>query len=170
MSKFSLLQLSLIKLATDTNAKEWKLHDIRRFCQPFESPFWDCMNITLTSIQRGIAWPGRTCCSLGMSLKCQNACSTSAKRDNLQTGCRHSDEQRLFDCVQRQEDGDSCCGHARTSECLLACKDIFRTNQTPNKHQRELVQRTCSNNNTDVLQCIKTYTEVTVNGNLKHCE
>lgn len=158
---------SLVKLADSTN-KDWKLHDIRRSCQPPESAFWTCMNNTLASIQRGIAWPGRTCCSLGMSLKCQNACVMASKKEELLAGCRHSDEQRLFNCVQRQEDGDGCCGQARTSECLMACKDVFRSNQTPNKQQRELVQNTCSNNNTDVLECIKGYVEVTINGNLKN--
>lgn len=167
---FTFQQLSLVKLATDSANKDWKLHDIRRLCQSSESPFWHCMNNTLASIQKGMTWPGRACCALGMSLRCQNTCARASRREDLLTGCRHSDEQQLFNCVERQEDGDSCCGQARTSECLLACKDVFRSNQTPNKHQRELVQNTCSNNNTDVLQCIKGYVEVTINGNLKHCK
>lgn len=33
-------------------------------------------------------------------------------------GCRRSDEQTLFECFERQENGDNCCGNARTSECL----------------------------------------------------
>lgn len=34
------------------------------------------------------------------------------------SSCRRSDEQTLFDCFERQENGDNCCGSARTSECL----------------------------------------------------
>lgn len=34
------------------------------------------------------------------------------------SGCRRSDEQTLFQCFERQENGDNCCGNARTSECL----------------------------------------------------
>lgn len=34
------------------------------------------------------------------------------------SSCRRSDEQTLFDCFERQDTGDNCCGSARTSECL----------------------------------------------------
>lgn len=158
-----------MKLATESSTKDWKLHDIRRYCQPSESPFWDCLNNTLSLVQRGINWPGRSCCSLGMSVRCQNTCAISSNRSDLTDGCRHSDEQRLFGCVKRQEDGESCCANARTSECLQACQDIFRTHRTPSRQQRELVHSACSNNNTNILQCIKAYVEVTVNDNLKQC-
>uniref|UniRef100_A0A8D8FVC5 Reversion-inducing cysteine-rich protein with Kazal motifs n=2 Tax=Culex pipiens TaxID=7175 RepID=A0A8D8FVC5_CULPI len=160
--------LSLVKLGADSNAKGWKLHDLRSNCAPTLTPFWDCINTTLGSVQRGINWPGRLCCSLGMSPRCQNACAIAANQTELTVGCRHSDEQRLYGCVQRQEVGDSCCATARTSECLQACKDIFRTNQTPNRQQRDLLQSTCSNNNSNILLCIKEYIEVTENTNLKH--
>ncbi|XP_058833021.1 reversion-inducing cysteine-rich protein with Kazal motifs isoform X1 [Topomyia yanbarensis] len=159
--------LSLVQLAIDFNTKEWKLHDIHRYCHPTQSSFWKCLNSTLGLIQRGITWSGRICCSLGMSLKCQNSCAIASNQNDLLVGCRHSDEQTMFSCIQRQEDGDRCCASARTSECLLACKDIFRSKHTPTKQQRELVQNTCINNNSNILQCITSYIEVTVNSNLR---
>ncbi|XP_053683316.1 reversion-inducing cysteine-rich protein with Kazal motifs [Sabethes cyaneus] len=159
--------LPLVKLASEAGSKDWKLTDIRRSCQSAEPPFWDCLNSTLAQVQRGISWPGRFCCSLGMTQKCQNACAIASKQEELLSGCRHSDEQTMFSCIQRQEDGDSCCGQARTSECLIACKDVFKNQRTPTRQQRLLVQSTCSNNNSNILQCIKSYVEVTVNSNLK---
>lgn len=39
------------------------------------------------------------------------------------SSCRRSDEQTLFDCFERQENGDNCCGNARTPECLQVSKN-----------------------------------------------
>ncbi|XP_055594196.1 reversion-inducing cysteine-rich protein with Kazal motifs [Uranotaenia lowii] len=159
--------LSLLKLSADSGAKDWKLQELRRMCIPLASPFWQCVNSTLALIQRGITWPGRSCCELAMAKSCQNSCISASGQEDLLNGCRLSDEQRLINCVRKQEDGDNCCASARTPECLLACKDIFRGHQTPSREQRELVQSRCSNNNTNILQCIKSYVDVTVNANLK---
>lgn len=40
-------------------------------------------------------------------------------------GCRRSDEQTLFECFERQENGDNCCGNARTSDCLQVKERIY---------------------------------------------
>ena len=75
----------------------------------------------LSAVQRGAQWSGRICCPLATHPKCQNACATSASREELITGCRQSDEQNLFSCFDRQDVGDECCGNARTSKCLQVC-------------------------------------------------
>jgi len=40
---------------------------------------------------------------------------------------------------------------------------------TPTKEQRNLISEVCDENNSRVLQCVKNYTEVTTNPNLKQC-
>lgn len=70
------------------------------------------------AVHRGVEWPGRYCCSNALTNKCQNVCATSITVHETLSGCRRSDEQSLFQCFERQEKGDNCCGNARTSDCL----------------------------------------------------
>lgn len=70
------------------------------------------------AITRGAEWAGRICCSHAVAIECGNACATSTSVQETQTSCRRSDEQKLFECFARQENGDNCCGNARSSECL----------------------------------------------------
>jgi len=72
----------------------------------------------LLAVSRGSQWSGRPCCPLALSSRCQNSCATASSRGELQHGCRQSDEQNLFSCLDRQEAGEECCGNARSSECL----------------------------------------------------
>lgn len=80
------------------------------------------MHLFIIAVAKGSQWSGRLCCSLALSPRCQNACATSASKEELLVGCRQSDEQNLFSCFDRQDDGDECCGNARSSECLQVYK------------------------------------------------
>uniref|UniRef100_A0A1B0D106 Reversion-inducing cysteine-rich protein with Kazal motifs n=1 Tax=Phlebotomus papatasi TaxID=29031 RepID=A0A1B0D106_PHLPP len=93
--------------------------------------------------------------SLGLSDRCKIACTTASSLQDLMVGCRQSDEQSLFTCLDRQEGGDSCCSQSKTAECMQSCKDIFRTRFTPTKEQRYKVIKACENDDHKVLQCLK---------------
>ncbi|GAB0089452.1 AGAP012576-PA [Sergentomyia squamirostris] len=161
-------ELSLVHLAVDINVKDSRLGDIKRFCPPSLTDFWKCMNITLQAIARGSQWPGRPCCSLGLSARCQIACSTASARHDLLSGCRQSDEQTLFTCLDRQEAGDACCTQSRTAECMQACRDLFRTRSTPTKDQRQKVANICeSSGDHKILQCLKNFVDYAPTVNLK---
>lgn len=124
----------------------------------------------ISAVSRGAQWSGRQCCTLALSARCQNTCATAASRNDLSNGCRQSDEQTFFSCVERQEIGDDCCGNARTSECLQNCKDIFKNKLTPSKKQRNSALEACEQSDPRIIQCIKNHTDLTVNSNLKKCK
>ncbi|XP_050081387.1 reversion-inducing cysteine-rich protein with Kazal motifs [Anopheles maculipalpis] len=159
--------LSLARIASEPGSREAKLVDVRKYCPRQQVPFWQCMNETMVAIQRGASWPGRICCPLAMSVRCQHVCATGSSREDLRTGCRASDEQQLYGCLKRQEDGHRCCSSARTAECLEACGQVFQRYQTPSKAMREQVLTACRTNNSNVMQCIKGFIDVTFNRNLK---
>lgn len=124
-----------------------------------------------TAVSRGSEWSGRPCCPLAVTQRCQNTCATSSHRQDLSRGCRQSDEQSLYSCFERQETGDECCGSARTSDCLQACREIFQSQQTATKEQREHVAKVCNDNNTNmkVWNCVRQYTDLTPINNSKQC-
>lgn len=163
-------QLSLARIASEPGSREAKLLDVRKYCPRQQVPFWQCMNETMAAVQRGASWPGRICCPLAMSVRCQHVCATGSSQDDLRTGCRASDEQQLYGCLKRQEDGHRCCSSARTAECLDACGQVFQRYQTPSKALRERVLTGCRTNNSNVMQCIKGFIDVTFNRNLKRCK
>ncbi|XP_055691671.1 reversion-inducing cysteine-rich protein with Kazal motifs [Lutzomyia longipalpis] len=157
--------LSLVHLAVDV--KDSRLSDVRRFCSQSLTDFWMCMNTTLQAVARGSEWPGRPCCALGLSERCQIACATASSVEELLPGCRQSDEQSLFTCLDRQESGDACCLQSRTAECMQACRDIFRTRFTPTKEQRHRVVKMCEAGDHRVLQCLRNLIDYTPTSNLK---
>lgn len=129
---------------TSLNGKDAGLTELRRNCPSVQTDFWQCMNRTLhgkfgtffnfnvnvnlfvkfsfqfihAAVYRGAEWSGRTCCQHAITVNCQNTCAISMSSQDTLTSCRRSDEQTLFDCFERQQQGDNCCGSARTSECL----------------------------------------------------
>lgn len=40
-------KFSLVQLAADTENKDAKLADVRRFCPSIQTDFWNCMNKTI---------------------------------------------------------------------------------------------------------------------------
>lgn len=111
------------------------------------------------------------CCPLANTIKCQNVCATSSNPKETLNGCRRSDEQSLFECFDRYELGDDCCGNARSSECLHACQAIFQSQRPVTNDQRKLLDQVCSDNhsNSKVLQCIKQVIDLTPVKNIKQC-
>lgn len=122
------------------------------------------------AISKASHWSGRPCCGLGTNAKCQGACVVASSRQDLQRGCRQSDEHNLFNCLDTQEQGENCCSQSRSADCMQACNDIFRANNYPTKEQRERLQYTCSDSNQQVLSCVKEFHKETPISNVRKCE
>lgn len=112
-------------------------------------------------MELGESWSGRICCPLPQSETCRRACITATSSDDLTQGCRKSDEIAFFNCLERQNLGETCCGHSRTNDCKDACFDIFRSRLTPTRQQRNLVIAECEHSSPKVLNCVKNFTKVT---------
>ncbi|XP_021916359.1 reversion-inducing cysteine-rich protein with Kazal motifs isoform X1 [Zootermopsis nevadensis] len=154
-------QMSLVAIAADNSVREKRLQNVQNFCSSQLVSFWQCMNETLEEISKGEGWSGRACCPLPQSEKCQHACVTAARRQDLVQSCRQSDELAFFTCLDRQEIGEECCGNAKTTECHQACRAIFRSQLTPSREARSSVIESCSDQSPKVLQCVKNFTRVT---------
>ncbi|XP_030571059.1 reversion-inducing cysteine-rich protein with Kazal motifs isoform X1 [Drosophila novamexicana] len=154
--------LSLVQLDYGSGREEPRT-ELRKYCQLHQLEFWSCVNRTLEAVDRGKSWSGRRCCQLAVLPKCKNSCATAAASQEVTEVCRRSDEQVLYDCFEHQEAADSCCGQARTSECLQACREVFEPpNETGTGNgDGKLVDETCGERNADVLQCIHNHTDMT---------
>lgn len=55
---------------------------------------------------------------------------------------------------------------------LKACRDIFQSENTATKEQRQTVERACNDNNTNlkVLNCVREIMDVTPIENSKQCK
>ncbi|KAH8300532.1 hypothetical protein KR018_011840 [Drosophila ironensis] len=147
--------LSLVEFATGGGGDGRE--ELRKYCQLHQVDFWTCVNHTFDAVTRGADWSGRRCCQFGVLAHCRNACA-SANRSPVAT-CRHSDEQMLYDCLERQEAADQCCGQARTSECLEACRSVFEPSNDNQDHVD--INGACGDRNLDVVQCIHNHTDMT---------
>ncbi|CAD7005890.1 unnamed protein product [Ceratitis capitata] len=157
--------LSLVQLSSTDNANGRGLRlELKKYCPSMQISFWSCMNRTLEAVARGADWSGRRCCALGLSPRCRNACATSESitQPQLINACRKSDEQHMFACFEHQEAGDRCCGTARTSECLQACRDIFESHKTYRRNNLHRLHDLCHvERDVEVLQCISNITGMT---------
>ncbi|KAH8234892.1 hypothetical protein KR032_005108 [Drosophila birchii] len=147
--------LSLVEYATGGTGDSRE--ELRKYCQLHQVEFWTCVNQTLDAVSRGADWSGRRCCQFGVLPHCRNACASS-NRSPVHT-CRRSDEQTLYDCLERQEAADQCCGQARTSECLEACRAVFEPSNDNQDHVD--INGACGERNLDVVQCIHNHTDMT---------
>lgn len=147
--------LSLVEFATGIGGDN--RDELHRYCQLHQVEFWTCVNQTFDAITRGADWSGRRCCQFGVLPHCRNVCATST-RSPVQN-CRRSDEQTLYDCLERQEAADQCCGQARTSECLEACRAVFEP--ANDNHDHVDINGACGDRNADVIQCVNNHTDMT---------
>ena len=123
--------------------------------------------VSLAEISKGESWSGRVCCPLPQSETCKRACVTATTSADLMQGCRQSDEISFYGCLERQQQGEECCGQAITDECRGACLDIFRSySSIPSKQQRSTVAEHCEHSNPKVYACVRNLTKVTPATNL----
>ncbi|XP_017138148.1 reversion-inducing cysteine-rich protein with Kazal motifs [Drosophila miranda] len=146
--------LSLVEFATG-GAGDGR-EELRKYCQLHQVEFWTCINQTFEAVTRGADWSGRRCCQFGVLQHCRNVCA-SANQAPVHT-CRRSDEQMLYDCLERQDAADRCCGQARTSECLQACRAVFEPSNASQDHVD--IDSSCGDRNLDVVQCIHNHTDM----------
>ncbi|KAH8371917.1 hypothetical protein KR093_009281, partial [Drosophila rubida] len=155
--------LSLVQLE-GSNGRDEPRTELRKSCPLHQLDFWKCVNITLEAVNKGKSWSGRRCCQMAVLPQCRNACATAAASHEVSDVCRRSDEQVLYDCFEHQNAADSCCGKARTSECLQACREVFEPpNETAASSSAggNLLDVVCGERNADVVQCIHNHTDMT---------
>ncbi|XP_060522280.1 reversion-inducing cysteine-rich protein with Kazal motifs isoform X2 [Cylas formicarius] len=120
-------------------------------------------------MSRGDSWSGRVCCSVPHSETCRRACVTATSPLDLTRNCRQSDEIAFFSCLERQKTGEDCCNNSKNDKCKNACWDIFRSQLTPNKFQRQRLKEECENGNEHVTDCVKDVVKLTpVKNSHKH--
>lgn len=153
--------ISLVQLAANIDLRNKTINDVQKFCSPQLNSFWDCFNATIKDISRGDFWPGKLCCPLPHSESCRRACSTATSIYDLNQGCRQSDEIAFFSCLDRLQTGEDCCKNARNEDCQEACMDIFRSDLTPTKYQRQKLKEYCDNSSPKVSECVKDLIKVT---------
>ncbi|CAH1106670.1 unnamed protein product [Psylliodes chrysocephalus] len=154
-------KISLVELAADIELRNHTITEVQKYCSSHLISFWECLTATFKDMSRGDPWSGRICCPLPHSESCRRACITATSSFDLTKGCRQSDEIAFFSCLERQEAGSDCCNNARTDDCQLACKDLFRRELAPTKLQRQKVKEYCENDNPRVTDCVKDLIKVT---------
>ncbi|KAG8279611.1 hypothetical protein J6590_100929, partial [Homalodisca vitripennis] len=120
--------------------------------------FWQCINQTLDEISKGEGWSGRACCGLPQSERCQQACITASGRKDLAHSCRQSDELAFFTCLDKQQMGDECCATAKSDDCKVACRTIFRSELAPNRNAKTALLHACSEGSPRTLSCVNNFT------------
>ncbi|XP_044737825.1 reversion-inducing cysteine-rich protein with Kazal motifs [Chrysoperla carnea] len=163
---------SIVGMASSSRRLEENVKEMRKYCPIQLVSFWECFNSTINEIVKGQQWSGRWCCSLPQNKQCRYACVTSGSHDEVMGRCKQSDELLFYNCLERQETGDTCCGTARTPDCRQACTAIFRKSQMPSKNLRIRVKKACEERSPKVLQCVRNFTKVTPAKNAKnliHC-
>ncbi|KAH8299658.1 hypothetical protein KR044_004307, partial [Drosophila immigrans] len=155
--------LSLVQV-DGNNGRDEPRTELRNSCPLHQQDFWSCVNITLEAVNRGKSWSGRRCCQRAVLPQCKNACATAAASHEVSDVCRRSDEQVLYDCLEHHSAADSCCGKARTSECLQACREVFEppneTAASSSSGGGNLLDVVCGERNADVVQCIHNHTDM----------
>ncbi|XP_050297871.1 reversion-inducing cysteine-rich protein with Kazal motifs [Anthonomus grandis grandis] len=153
--------ISLVVLAGDLERRNSTILQVESYCSPQLIAFWECLNATINDISRGDSWPGRACCQLPYSENCRRACVTATSAEDLSRSCRQSDEIPFFTCIDKQQTGEDCCSAARSDECAEACSDIFHSQLTPNKYQRQKLKEECEQTSPRVIECVKDLIKVT---------
>uniref|UniRef100_A0AAR5QAX4 Kazal-like domain-containing protein n=2 Tax=Dendroctonus ponderosae TaxID=77166 RepID=A0AAR5QAX4_DENPD len=161
--------ISLVQLAGDLDFRDNTVTQVQKYCSQQLVAFWECLNATINDMSRGDSWTGRSCCAIPYSESCRRACVTATSPDDLTRSCRRSDEITFFTCIDKQQVGELCCNDATSDECIEACSDIFRSQLTPNKYQRERLKESCELTSPKVVECVKDVVKVTPAKNtLKH--
>ncbi|XP_066254159.1 reversion-inducing cysteine-rich protein with Kazal motifs [Euwallacea similis] len=153
--------ISLVQLAADLDLRNTTVNQVQKYCSQHLVAFWECLNATFNDMSRGDTWPGRTCCSIPYSENCRRACITATSSEDLVRSCRPSDEIPFFTCIDKQKIGEDCCSGARNEECIESCSDIFRSQLTPTKYQRQRLKDECEVTSPRVIECVKDIIKVT---------
>ncbi|KAG8334785.1 hypothetical protein J6590_082784, partial [Homalodisca vitripennis] len=175
-------RLSLASAASDSEYREQRLLDVHNFCSHLLVSFWQCINQTLDEISKGEGWSGRACCGLPQSERCQQACITASGRKDLAHSCRQSDELAFFTCLDKQQErksrirpriekenveleefftgimGEECCATAKSDDCKVACRTIFRSELAPNRNAKTALLHACSEGSLRTLSCVNNFT------------
>ncbi|KAG8195510.1 hypothetical protein JTE90_019499 [Oedothorax gibbosus] len=154
-------EISLVDLATSNDDRWRHITKLTSFCSDQLTPFWSCMNETLSDIDKGQEFFGRPCCTVPQSQACIMVCLQARDRDELISACRPSNEITFYSCLERQEVGQQCCSRAGKAECASACRELFSSTTEPSVQLRTYVTNMCATDSPDVARCVKNYTLLT---------
>ncbi|CAH1116210.1 unnamed protein product [Phaedon cochleariae] len=154
-------KIPLVDLAANVTLRNIIISEAHKYCSSQLTSFWECLNATFKDISRGDSWSGRICCPTPHSERCRRACITASSHLDLAKGCRQSDEIAFFSCLERQEAGASCCDNAKTEDCKEACTEIFRSELSPTKFQRQNLKDSCEDSSPKVTECFKDLIKLT---------
>ncbi|XP_015595856.1 reversion-inducing cysteine-rich protein with Kazal motifs [Cephus cinctus] len=118
-------KIPLVALGAEAEARKNATSRLLEFCSTELTNFWNCVNSTLREAAENEDWAGRGCCHLAQNPICRSTCALSGSRSDLKGVCRASDELEFSSCLERREDGETCCSGIANSTCRSVCKDIF---------------------------------------------
>lgn len=127
--------------------------------------FWACAEKTLPVLLELGAFSGRPCCNLTKTKACREACVKAQSETDIQAHCSHSTEDpKLFECIDRQRDGEKCCGKTITTDslqCKATCWNMYLTNSITNPDSKRNLRQRCTGRNKEVVQCLQKQTRST---------
>ncbi|CAD6232572.1 GSCOCG00006956001-RA-CDS [Cotesia congregata] len=148
-------EISLVAVGADSEVRESVRTRLTDFCSHDMSEFWACVNSTLSEAENNENWVGRGCCHLAQYPLCQSSCALAGSRMHLENSCRPSDELEFYSCLERREEGESCCSDVSNTTCRSVCRDLFHK---PGK-QFSLKLYSSKGCFTQVPKCLKTVAE-----------
>lgn len=88
-------------------------------------------------------------------------CAISSSTQELRPYCRQSDEFTLFSCIEQQEHNNECCSNAKTHDCLQICQRMLFNKEGDSLKDLDLsLQKSCKENNLDVIDCVHEVVDV----------
>ncbi|KAL4222440.1 hypothetical protein ACF0H5_018479 [Mactra antiquata] len=138
--------------------------------------FWNCAEQYSPVLLELGTFSGRPCCNLTKTKACREACVKAQSEADVLTQCSHSTEDaKLFECIDRQRDGEKCCNKAVTTDsltCKATCWNMYLTNTITDQDSKRNLRQHCTGRNKEVVQCLQKQTRTTRHSsNIKslHC-
>ncbi|XP_060563740.1 reversion-inducing cysteine-rich protein with Kazal motifs-like [Ruditapes philippinarum] len=127
--------------------------------------FWSCAKKSLPALLELGTFSGRPCCNMTKTKACREACIKAQSEADVEAQCSHSTEDaKLYECIDRQRDGEKCCGKASATdslECKATCWNMYLTNTISDHESKRSLRQYCTGRNREVWQCVQKQTRTT---------
>ncbi|XP_045167377.2 reversion-inducing cysteine-rich protein with Kazal motifs-like [Mercenaria mercenaria] len=127
--------------------------------------FWTCAKKSLPVLLELGTFSGRPCCNLTKTKACREACIKAQSEADVEAQCSHSTEDaKLYECIERQRDGEKCCGKAVATDsltCKATCWNMYLTNTITSHESKKTLRERCTGRNREVVQCLQKQTRTT---------
>lgn len=147
------------------------LASVANFCPSNLVEFWQCAGQSLSVLEEMQVFSGRPCCNFTKSRLCQEACIQAESEEDIETHCSRNTEDKLYECIARQKDGEKCCSRSshNNPNCMSTCWHMYLSDtltMASKKHLREM----CKGGDRAVYQCVQKQTETTQTNSLHCCD